>query len=424
MRRSAALLALSLLMFAPNALTQERGPGAAEVLTLEAAVGLALKRDAAGLRLAARARALEHRSVAEAQLPDPRFRLGALSVPTDSFALDREPMSQLQFGIQQAFPSRSARESRARQAAALSRAEWALAEEQALGITLAVRQAWLEVFYWNRAEAIVRRNRGLFGQLVAITRSTYGVGKGDQQDVLEAQLELERLRDQLSLIASREATARAELARWAGEAALYQPLADVLPELPQPLQRDVMLARLEPHPVLMAEAGQIEAHLAEVAEAEAAYRPSWALDVSYGVRQGIDPAGVERPDFASVVLSFDLPLFTGKRQDQRLASARESVHAARLAREDRSRRLRQQVETAYVQWERLAERLDLYEREITPSARQNSEAALSAYQSGTTEFTALMRAYMTVLDTHLKSERLRIEHAQTQAELLYLAGES
>lgn len=416
-------LALVLFLWLPAAPAGAQSGEADAALTLEAAVRLGLERDASGARRAALARGLEHEAVAEAQLPDPKFRVGALNLPTDSFALDREPMTQIQFGLQQAFPSRTARESRARRLGALSRAEWAQVDEQALAVALAVRRGWLEAFYWDRARRIVLRNQGLFEQLVSITRSAYGVGKGDQQDVLEAELELERLRDQLTLIASREATARAELARWVGAPALHQALARTLPQLPPPPEPEVLRGRLDNHPALEREASQIEAGLAEVDEARAAYRPTWALDVSYGVRQGFDPSGAERPDFASVILSFDLPLFPNRRQDQSLASARESLTAARLSREDRLRELRRQMEAAHAQWRRLAERVDLYEHDLTPAARRNAQAALSAYRSGTTEFTALMRAYITALETQLQAEQLRVEHAQTQAELLYLAGE-
>ena len=54
-------------------------------------------------QLRARRDALGESAVAEAELPDPQLRFGALNVPTDSFDLDQEPMTQVQIGLRQQF---------------------------------------------------------------------------------------------------------------------------------------------------------------------------------------------------------------------------------------------------------------------------------------------------------------------------------
>jgi outer membrane protein TolC len=53
----------------------------------------------------------------------------------------------------------------------------------------------------------------------------------------------------------------------------------------------------------------------------------------------------------------------------------------------------------------------------------NLEASLKAYQADVTGFTTLMRAQLSDLQTQLELLRLRIERAQAQARLLYLAGD-
>lgn len=395
----------------------------AQELSLEEATRLALARDPMADSFAARARSQEHESVAEAQLPDPRFRVGALNVPTDSFSFDQEPVTQLQLGVQQAFPAREARESRARGARALAGGYRAQEAARMLTTILATRRVWLDAYYWRRAEDVVQRNQGLFRQLVSITQGVYGAGRGDQQDVLRARLELDRLRNQLMQIRRQQASARAELAKWVGEDNASRPLPVDFPELPAPPGVESVLAELESHAVLDVASAQIEAQQSQVAEAEAAYLPTWMLDISYGLRRGRDGTGSERPDFTSVMLSVDLPLFTDKRQDQRLAAARESADAALLTREEQARELRQQFEDARAQLHWLRERLELYDRELLPSAQDNAQAALNSYQSGTTDFTALMRAYITLLETELQAEEVRVEHASAEAELLYLAGD-
>ena len=73
-------------------------------LDLPAAETMALERDARLAGLAERRQALQEDAVAAAQLPDPQLRFGALNLPTDSFAVDQEPMTQIQLGLRQQFP--------------------------------------------------------------------------------------------------------------------------------------------------------------------------------------------------------------------------------------------------------------------------------------------------------------------------------
>jgi outer membrane protein TolC len=122
------------------------------------------------------------------------------------------------------------------------------------------------------------------------------------------------------------------------------------------------------------------------------------------------------------MVSVELPLFTAKRQDRRLAASIQQAEAVQLTRDDRLRELRQLLDTAYANWTRLGERAALYESQLLRTSAANTQASLKAYQSGVTEFTTLMRARITELDIQLDLLRIRVDRARAQASLLYLAG--
>ena len=107
---------------------------------------------------------------------------------------------------------------------------------------------------------------------------------------------------------------------------------------------------------------------------------------------------------------------------QRLAARQREVQAAIHRRDDRLLELQRQFQSHYARWQRLGERVEHYGTKILPLAEQNAEASLQAYQSGVTDFTEVMRARLTELDSRLQSLRLRIDRAQAQSELLYLGG--
>ena len=163
----------------------------------------------------------------------------------------------------------------------------------------------------------------------------------------------------------------------------------------------------------------MDARKADIKLARQQFKPSWSLGAQYGLR-GDEINGQDTPDFLSVIVSLSAPLFTEHRQDKRLSASQLKFAAARLQRDDALRELRRMLEAEYSAWQRLNERVALYDQAILSRADQSLEAALGAYQSDVTDFSTLMRAQSTELETRLKALRVRIDRAQTQAKLLYL----
>lgn len=146
------------------------------------------------------------------------------------------------------------------------------------------------------------------------------------------------------------------------------------------------------------------------------------LDLSYGKRE--DTAnGIERPDFVSAMVVFDLPLFTADKQDKKVAASKFRLNSALNAREERKRNLNRMWESNLSKEKRLSQRIKKYKNLLIPKAIENTKAALYSYQSGRGAFTALMRAQIIELETQLRALRLDVDYKKTQAQLLYFVGE-
>ena len=78
-------------------------------------------------------------------------------------------------------------------------------------ITESVRLAYYEVWFATRATAIINETKGLVDDLTKVAEARYRSG-GTQQDVLRAQLESDRLDDQLVSLAKQKQVAQADLA--------------------------------------------------------------------------------------------------------------------------------------------------------------------------------------------------------------------
>ncbi len=390
-------------------------------LTLAEAEQIALHSDFITQKLKTRAASLGERAIADGQLPDPRIKFGIINMPVVSFDRSQQPITQLQFGLQQSFPRGRTLHYKSLQTQAVASIDEALAFDREKQVLRSLRNIYLDLYLNINTESILQQNRDLFIQMLDITQRQYAAGRDNQHDVLNAQLELALMDDRIAEITGAKDIALAELAKWIGVLEAQRPLPTNFPELPPLLTLDQMLSDLQNHPLIQVENAHINVNNQRIKIAEEQYKPGWMLDVTYGERIGNSVDGSSRDDLVSAMLIVDLPLFTDRRQDKRLAASKLQNTAAHYARSDRLLELRRQVEKEYAHWVRLKQRFELYKTRAIIDAAQNSESTLKAYQNDLTDFTTLMRARLTELNIQINMLQIRINHAKSQANLLYFA---
>lgn len=401
------------------------GPARAAPLPLAELDRLALADEAGVAALEARALAARERAVADAQLPDPVLSVGALNFPVDTFAFDRERMTQLRLGLRQQFPGADTRERRRARGEAVAEGHEASSALRRRQVLRAAREAWLAVLWRLEERALLEAEGPRLRILEETALAGYREGAGSQQDVLRARLERDALEERLLRNGEALDVARAELARWIGEAALG---ADPVPPVdgssldPAPLLAlgpEQLRARLAGHPAIRARAARIDEAEATVGLARADYRPAWALEVGYGLRDELSPMG-DTPDFLSAIVSVELPLFPDRRQDRRLAAARAERESARAERIDALRELERDWRTLQARHTRLAARRALQAGTIEPRTAQSARAALEAYRADAGDFPEVVRAVLAGLDVRLELVRLEHELRRVAAQLAWL----
>ena len=391
-------------------------------LSLSEAERIALQADPLVESHKATAHSFDEESVAVGTLPDPKLRVGAINVPVDSFDFRQEQMTQIKVGIQQSFPRGDTLELKQQQSKWLANAALALAEDARRKVLRDVRDTYLNLYYEIAAYRIVKETRKLFSSLVKITESNYAAGRVNQQDVVLAGLELSRLDDRATKIQSREEGYRAQLSQWIGEPS-WDELDNAFPDIP-PLPETVDLNQaIGQHPLIRSQTAKVEASKKKTDMARQDYKPGWSATLDYGFRSGDNPDGSSRPDFATALVSLDIPLFTSNRQDKNVAANEQKTAAVKYVKDDELRKLKRMYDKDRHIWERLGDREELYKNNLLASAKNNSKVALNAYQSGVSEFNTLMRAQITELDVRLEDLRVRVDRAATTARLLYITGE-
>ena len=397
-------------------------------LSIKDAETVAIQNDPMIVQFQARAQAYMEESVVDGQLPDPQLRIAAANIPLDSFSFTQEPMTQAIVGLRQGFPSTGLLDAKSEKKLLMAEAERANAIERAMLVLRNLRKAWMDVYFQTHAFFLIEEHESVFEQLVKVTQYQYRAGRGQQQDVVRAQLELSLLQDRRTSIVQNREKAIAELEKWTGASVKDHQLSKLFPELPTLPTIEELGMRIEAHPSLAVKKAVLGFSRKDVAIEKAKFKPNWALDLSYGYRGGenvmADGSRSSRADFASAVISMDLPFFTEKRQHKRLNATGHRVNAANDAVDSQRRELRRLLDASYADWQRLGERLEFYKKEVLPQAAQYAETTRKSYQSRVSDFSELVRARLRELESNMQTLRLRTDRAKAHYDLQYLAGEA
>lgn len=367
-------------------------------------------------------------------LPDPKVTLQAANLPVDTFDFNQEPMTQLKVGVSQMFPRGDSLDLSSRQKRQLAEQEPLLREDRIAKVRAVVSQLWLDAYEAQESIRLIENDRALFEHLLDATKAGYAsaIGQARQQDVIRSQLELTRLEDRLTMLRQQLETAQRGLVEWIDYAAM-QPLSDfpeaseagTAAELARIKALDVddnraaLHSLLSQHPVLRAFDRRIESMQTGVALAEQKYKPEWGFSAQYGYRDD-DPMGRSRADFFSIGVSFDVPLFTGERQDQEVSASISRVETLRTEKILASRKLLSDLETSSAQFDLLTERLKLYESILLPQMAEQADAALVAYNNDDGDFAEAIRARIAELNAKIHFLGIKTDRQKALARLAYL----
>ncbi|RRJ82652.1 TolC family protein [Aestuariirhabdus litorea] len=399
------------LVLALGLLGSSLSPAYAQDLTLDQALQRALEMSPRLSEIEARYRAALEVPDQVGALPDPTLTLGMLNVPTDTFDLDQEPMTQMQVSFSQALPWLKARELASSAAQHQARATAAELDEARNMLRRDVSRTWWGLYFVERSLAVTDENLLRLREFNRIAQSRYRVGQGLQQDTLQAQLELSnQLSLQLSLQNQRRilsAQLNALLAQ-AAEATIgvdldQQPVTVALPPLSQLIE-----TALEQRPAIRQQQKLVEAAADRRAQAEVALRPDISLGGAYGYRQDA-PNGADRADFLSFNIGIKLPIYAGSKQHkaisqrgQELISRQEALYVTQL-------NTRSEVVQAASDYQRAQEQQLLLLRGIIPQSQQTVASMLSGYQVNKVDFSALIQA-------QLMANRVQVQYWKTLSE--------
>ncbi|WP_235908930.1 TolC family protein [Roseiconus nitratireducens] len=287
-------------------------------------------------------------------------------------------------------------------------------------ITESVRLAYYEVWFNTRAIEILEETKLLVDDLTEVAEARYKAG-GSQQDVLRAQLENDRLDDQLVNLRKQKAVAQADLA-----ALLQQPVG-LIPETtaeldasasPTDIQSLIALAE-QCNPSLRGLSWEIQRDREKQQLACLQQYPDFNVGVHWGLvndnNDVISPVA-NGHDNLSFTFGTTLPIWREKinagirEAGHRTASTTRRLEATRDEIYGKLRRLMAQADA-------LIEQRDIYRERIVPRTEDTLKLAIADYRGERTDFFTLIETYRELLMFETQLARIEASLAGSVAQI-------
>ncbi len=415
-----AVAGLATVLFAGPATAQSGLP-----MDLQALIAEALKANAEVKQMAALKDAAKEAIKPAGALDDPEFAFILKDIPADSWAFNKDPMTQKMVELSQKFPFPGKRRLRSEVAAEQAKTEDFFYQDKANEV-----RTKMIIAYWGLAWAqasydLTAKNKKLWEQVVQVAETRYGVGQGTQAEVLQAQVELGNYLDKLLQWQQRQESVLSELNALRAKPA-QTPVARPQPLKPRPfsLSAEQILEMALDRPQLRGLKAQIVKQEKAVELARKEYYPDFTLGVAYGFKERLAPplSDMNNPDMFSSRIMVNLPIWHADKIKPKIREEQAKKTAAQEAHQWALHSLGAAVRDRVAKLRRLAQQINLYERGIIPQARQAAQAALPAYQTGTLSFAQLVQNQIATLSAELMLQDYLREFEENWAELEFLAG--
>lgn len=416
------VIAVAAFVYSSFLFAQSPANGSQNELTLQKAKAIALSNDDWLIKSELMQSRLEKLSTGASALPDPSVNLGFLNLPTNGFAIDQEPMTQLTVGATQMFPRGDSLALEEKKLLLSAKEQPYLRADRRLKVALQITHLWLDAFEASSSYHLVDQARPLFDKLSDIVSASYASSsaKANQQDIIRSELELLKLNDRLVSLDTSKRSALSQLAKFLSSSNgapnyvnAYSNQLTLPGDLPEINSKKItqlavidnadeqtLYRLIESHPLMDATEQRIRVSNVDIELAEQAYKPQYSLSASYALRDD-SPNGQSRADFVSIGASVSVPLFSKTRQDAAVAATKlmnETIHTEkRLI----MRELMSGLSRAYQEYSGLYQRYAIYQDTILPQTKQQTEAALKAYTNDTGDFAEVVRAKIAQLDAQL-----------------------
>jgi outer membrane protein, heavy metal efflux system len=332
-------------------------------------------------------------------LPEPMLSYGynGNAIPLPPFDIQKgDPASARTVSVTQEIPYPGKLAIKGKMANVAAESEWWNYEQVQWNVIAEVKDAYYDLYYLHKALEVVTKNKDLLEKFTKIAEASYAVGKGIQQDVLKAQVEVSRLIDQLTVLEQRKQTAEARLNSLLfrePETPVGKPLAPIPQDFTMGLLELNQLA-LTNYPSLKAQRRRIDREQYGIELAKKDFYPDFTVGVTYFNRPGM-------PEMYGVNVGMKLPVYWGQKQRPAVTEATASAAVEKQRLDNITTVLFFRIKDRLLAATTAQRLVKLYGTTIIPQSSLSLESAIAGYEVGKVDFLTLLDNLVTLLNYEL-----------------------
>lgn len=353
--------------------------------------------------------------------PDPEFVLQHLSVgsPRPFAGYTNSDFAYIGLGFSQDLPYPGKLRLRGEIAKKEAEVSGEKYESVRRAVLATVKQTYFQLGYLAEKAKILDADRELLRQVEESAEARYRSGAGNQQDVLQAQLEQTKLLREITTSQLEIGKIQAVIKQLLN---LSQSSPDIetteLSESVLPYTYEQLLASANANdPEILEMRKGVEKQQLQVDLAKKDFYPDFNLQYMW---QRTDPFQFRA--YYMLTFSARVPIYRGRRQQPELAQADADRSRSESEYEAESQQVALELRQQFVSAEKSTELLKIYREGLLPQARAELQAGMAAYQSNREDFQALLASFLDVLKLEEEYSQTLSDHESALAEVEEVTG--
>lgn len=329
-------------------------------------------------------------------LPDPQFALQQVNVgsPRPFAGYTNSDFAYLGLGVSQDLPYpgklRLKREIAKRDAEVVEQQ----VESTRRSVLSSLQSAYIQLSYMAKTLVILESDQQLIRQMAKATDARYRSGIGNQQDLIQAQLEDTKLLREITMHHLEVDKLQAKIKQLAGRPQFSPEIEPVeLPQTPLPYKFDELLSRMKTqNPEIAGAQKVIERQNLQIDLAHKDFYPDFNLQFMW---QRTDPTQFKA--YYMFTLGVRVPIYRSRKQRPELAQAEAELSQSRDEYDARSQQAAFELRTEYDTILRNDELIKIDRDGLLPQARAAFQSGMAAYQNNRQDFQPLLASFRDVL---------------------------
>jgi outer membrane protein TolC len=286
-------------------------------------------------------------------------------------------------------------------------------------VLAAVKMTYFQLGYLAKRQKILDEDGQLLQQVEQASESRYRSGLGNQQDVLQAQLERTKLLREITMNQLEFGKVQSEMKNLLNRSQSSADIATAeLSESTPAYNFEQLLTEAKANnPDLAGMQRMVERQGLQVDLAKKDFYPDFNVQ---GMWQRTDPPQYRA--YYQFTVGMRIPIYRGRRQRPELAQAESDRDRAKSEYEMQSQQTAFQLRQQFLSAEKSAELLKIYREGLIPQARAGLQAGMVAYQSNRQDFQALLASFLDVLKLDEEYWQTLSEHESALAQMEEVTG--